>query len=203
MTQAENDGLWARLASYYASSGIGAQFMPEVGDEVILGYFNNNPSDPVILGSLYSSKNPPPVTPEAKKHPQNADDPQPVNVAVQRRGQIHHPDDPRRQSGDAERQRQNGDVTGPERQQRHAGCVWHHARQPEEHHPQRQRENRTQRRAHRGYQRQSRRHRRGDERQPLGQNRPDRQRQRHRRTVGLRPNHRERRHRDDQLTLTD
>ncbi len=66
VTQAENDGLWARLASYYASSGIGAQFMPEVGDEVILGYFNNNPSDPVILGSLYSSKNPPPVTPEAK-----------------------------------------------------------------------------------------------------------------------------------------
>ncbi|ACT05557.1 Rhs element Vgr protein [Dickeya chrysanthemi Ech1591] len=64
--QAENDGVWARLASYYASAGIGAQFMPEVGDEVILGYFNNNPSDPVILGSLYSSKNPPPVTPEAK-----------------------------------------------------------------------------------------------------------------------------------------
>ncbi|MBI0464641.1 type VI secretion system tip protein VgrG, partial [Dickeya dianthicola] len=64
--QAENDGVWARLASYYASTGIGAQFMPEVGDEVVLGYFNNNPSDPVILGSLYSSKNPPPVTPDAK-----------------------------------------------------------------------------------------------------------------------------------------
>ncbi|WP_042861005.1 type VI secretion system tip protein VgrG [Dickeya sp. NCPPB 3274] len=64
--QAENDGIWARLASYYASTGIGAQFMPEVGDEVVLGYFNNNPSDPVILGSLYSSKNPPPVTPDAK-----------------------------------------------------------------------------------------------------------------------------------------
>ncbi|RNM04642.1 type VI secretion system tip protein VgrG [Dickeya undicola] len=64
--QADNDGIWARLASDYASTGIGAQFMPEVGDEVVLGYFNNNPSDPVILGSLYSSKNPPPVTPDAK-----------------------------------------------------------------------------------------------------------------------------------------
>ena len=36
--------------------------MPEIGDEVVLGYFNNDPCHPVILGSLYSSKNPPPYT---------------------------------------------------------------------------------------------------------------------------------------------
>ncbi len=53
--QAETDGVWARLACFYSSSGYGAFFIPDVGDEVVLGYFNNDPSYPVILGSLYSS----------------------------------------------------------------------------------------------------------------------------------------------------
>jgi Rhs element Vgr protein len=54
--QAETDGVWARLAKFYASDGIGAFFIPEIGDEVVLGYLNNDPSNPVVLGSLYSSK---------------------------------------------------------------------------------------------------------------------------------------------------
>ena len=53
--QNETEGVWARLATYYASSDFGNFFIPEIGDEVVLGYFNNNPGDPVILGSLYSS----------------------------------------------------------------------------------------------------------------------------------------------------
>jgi Rhs element Vgr protein len=57
--QAETDGVWARLSMFYASDGIGAFFVPEIGDEVVLGYFNNDPSNPVILGSLYSSKRKP------------------------------------------------------------------------------------------------------------------------------------------------
>jgi Rhs element Vgr protein len=48
-------GLWARMASFYASSSIGATFLPEVGDEVVLGFLESNPRYPVILGSLYSS----------------------------------------------------------------------------------------------------------------------------------------------------
>lgn len=58
--QAETEGVWTRLAQFYASDGIGAFFVPEIGDEVVLGYFNNDPSHPVILGSLYSSKRKPP-----------------------------------------------------------------------------------------------------------------------------------------------
>jgi len=58
--QAETEGVWARLSNYYASSGFGEFFIPEIGDEVILGYLNNDPGHPVILGSLYSSKNAPP-----------------------------------------------------------------------------------------------------------------------------------------------
>jgi Rhs element Vgr protein len=54
------DGVWARLTKFYASDSFGSFFIPEVGDEVILGYLNNDPSHPVILGSLYSSKRKPP-----------------------------------------------------------------------------------------------------------------------------------------------
>lgn len=53
-------GVWARFSSFYGSSGFGAFIIPEIGDEVILGFFNNDPSCPVILGSLYSSKHVPP-----------------------------------------------------------------------------------------------------------------------------------------------
>ena len=57
---AETDGFWARLTNFYSSNSFGAFFIPEVGDEVVLGFFNDDPSHPVILGSLYSSKNAPP-----------------------------------------------------------------------------------------------------------------------------------------------
>jgi Rhs element Vgr protein len=60
--QAQTEGVWARLTQFHNSNGIGAFFVPEIGDEVVLGYFNNDPSYPVILGSLYSSKRPPPYS---------------------------------------------------------------------------------------------------------------------------------------------
>lgn len=56
----DDGGVWARLASAYGSDNIGAFFVPEIDDEVIVGYFNNDPSSPVVLGSLYSSKRMPP-----------------------------------------------------------------------------------------------------------------------------------------------
>lgn len=63
--QAEAAAVWARLVNFHGSSGFGAFFPPEVGDEVVLGYFANDPSHPVVLGSLYSSKRPPPYALEA------------------------------------------------------------------------------------------------------------------------------------------
>lgn len=50
-------GIWARMANFYASSGVGAGFWPEVGDEVVVGFLESDPRFPVILGSLYSEKN--------------------------------------------------------------------------------------------------------------------------------------------------
>jgi Rhs element Vgr protein len=65
LMQAETVGVWARFASFYGSAGFGAFIIPEIGDEVVLGFFNNDPSCPVILGSLYSSKHTPPYELEA------------------------------------------------------------------------------------------------------------------------------------------
>ncbi len=50
------EGIWARLSNFYSTSGAGAFFIPEVGDEVVLGFLNEDPRYPVILGSLYSGK---------------------------------------------------------------------------------------------------------------------------------------------------
>jgi len=52
---ANGAGIWARLANFYSTSNAGAFFMPEVGDEVVLGFLNEDPRSPVILGSMYSS----------------------------------------------------------------------------------------------------------------------------------------------------
>lgn len=51
----EGEGLWARLSNFYSTSGAGAFFLPEVGDEVVIGFLNDDPRFPIILGSLYSS----------------------------------------------------------------------------------------------------------------------------------------------------
>jgi len=54
------DAVWARLAAPDAGKDRGFFFRPETGDEVVIGFFNDDPRQPVILGSLYSSKNAPP-----------------------------------------------------------------------------------------------------------------------------------------------
>jgi Rhs element Vgr protein len=64
----ENDGVWARLVSTDASGSRGLVFRPEVGDEVIVGFLNDDPRDPVILGSVFSSAKPSPISPEEENN---------------------------------------------------------------------------------------------------------------------------------------
>ena len=52
--------IWARLCAPDAGNNRGYFFRPEVGDEVVVGFFNEDPRYPVILGALYGSKNAPP-----------------------------------------------------------------------------------------------------------------------------------------------
>ena len=63
---AEGEAIWARLSTFYAGNTFGAFFMPEVDDEVILGFMNDDPRFPIILGSLFSSSIPAPETPDEK-----------------------------------------------------------------------------------------------------------------------------------------
>lgn len=62
----QDDGIWARMAFPYASSDAGFFFFPEINDEVMLTFINNDPRFPVITGALYSSKNKPKETPDEK-----------------------------------------------------------------------------------------------------------------------------------------
>jgi uncharacterized protein involved in type VI secretion and phage assembly len=59
-------GIWARMAHFYATSGKGNFFLPEIGDEVVLGFLNDDPRYPIILGMLYSSNIQPPYPPDHK-----------------------------------------------------------------------------------------------------------------------------------------
>lgn len=49
------EGVWARMSHPYATEDCGFVIYPEIDDEVLLGFFDNDPTYPVILGSLYSS----------------------------------------------------------------------------------------------------------------------------------------------------
>lgn len=57
---AEQPAIWARLASPEAGKGRGIFFRPEPGDEVVMGFFNEDPRQAVIVGALFSSANTPP-----------------------------------------------------------------------------------------------------------------------------------------------
>lgn len=54
-------GIWARIACLDAGDNRGSFFRPEIGDEVVVGFLNNDPRDPIVLGSLNSSSKPCPV----------------------------------------------------------------------------------------------------------------------------------------------
>ncbi len=61
----QEDGVYARLATLDAGNKRGTFFMPEIGDEVVVGFMNNDPDYPVILGMLHSGKNSAPLDPES------------------------------------------------------------------------------------------------------------------------------------------
>lgn len=50
-----DDGLWARVAAPDAGQQRGLFFRPEIGDEVLLGFLEDDPRQPVVLGMLHSS----------------------------------------------------------------------------------------------------------------------------------------------------
>ncbi len=63
-----DQGIWTRMASLDAGDSRGAFFRPEIGDEVILGFINDDPRDAVVLGMLHSGAKPAPITAKDTNH---------------------------------------------------------------------------------------------------------------------------------------
>ncbi len=57
----EEQGIWCRQSCVDAGNERGVTFRPEIEDEVIVGFINEDPNDAVILGVLHSSAKPSPI----------------------------------------------------------------------------------------------------------------------------------------------
>lgn len=57
----DDEGIWARMASPDAGKQRGFFFRPEIGDEVVVGFLDEDPRHGVILGMLNSSALPAPI----------------------------------------------------------------------------------------------------------------------------------------------
>lgn len=64
----EDQGTWCRLATLDAGLNRGSVFRPEIEDEVIVGFINEDPNDAVILGQLHSSTNTAPIEASDDNH---------------------------------------------------------------------------------------------------------------------------------------
>lgn len=62
------EGVWARVACLDAGENRGTFFRPEIGDEVVLGFLDEDPRNPVILGMLNSSAKPAPIAGSDDNH---------------------------------------------------------------------------------------------------------------------------------------
>lgn len=64
----DEKGLWARVATLDAGNERGSFFRPEIDDEVIVGFINDDSRNPVIIGMVNSSAKPAPLTASNDNH---------------------------------------------------------------------------------------------------------------------------------------
>ncbi|MEM9835010.1 MAG: type VI secretion system tip protein VgrG [Bacteroidota bacterium] len=62
LVDGQAEGCWARIANLDAGDSRGSYFRPEIDDEVVLGFLDNDPRQAIVLGGLYSSAKPAPIT---------------------------------------------------------------------------------------------------------------------------------------------
>lgn len=63
-----DEGTWSRIATLDAGKNRGTFFRPEIGDEVIVGFLNDDPCQPVVLGGCHSSAMPAPEPAKDDNH---------------------------------------------------------------------------------------------------------------------------------------
>ncbi|CAM4236482.1 VgrG-related protein [Kibdelosporangium persicum] len=59
-TLSDDESHWARVATIGAGASRGIEWLPEVGDEVLVGFENDDKSRPIVLGGLWGRKDKPP-----------------------------------------------------------------------------------------------------------------------------------------------
>jgi len=64
----ETSSCWVRVATAWAGPKWGTLNIPRVGQEVVVTFVNGDPDQPLVIGSVYNSKNMPPVTLPEGKH---------------------------------------------------------------------------------------------------------------------------------------
>lgn len=64
----EQQGIWCRVASIDAGENRGVFFRPEIEDEVVIGFINEDPNNAIVLGTLHSSGKPAPIAASDKNH---------------------------------------------------------------------------------------------------------------------------------------
>ena len=52
----QNSSCWVRVAQSLAGDGFGCQFTPRVGDEVLVCFLDNDPDQPLVVGTVYNGK---------------------------------------------------------------------------------------------------------------------------------------------------
>jgi type VI secretion system secreted protein VgrG len=57
-----NSSCWLRVATHWAGKQWGAVHIPRIGQEVIVGFLEGDPDQPIIVGSVYNADNMPPYT---------------------------------------------------------------------------------------------------------------------------------------------
>jgi Rhs element Vgr protein len=68
LISSSEDGIWARLVTLDAGKQRGTYFRPEIGDEVVVGFLNDDPRHPVVLGMCHSSAKPAPEVAKDDNH---------------------------------------------------------------------------------------------------------------------------------------
>jgi uncharacterized protein involved in type VI secretion and phage assembly len=58
----DQQSFWARIATPMGGGEIGVYFLPEIDDEVLVGFISEDPSHPVVLGCVWNSRQLPPET---------------------------------------------------------------------------------------------------------------------------------------------
>jgi type VI secretion system secreted protein VgrG len=58
----DRSSCWIRVSQAWAGPGWGALYLPRIGQEVVVGFLEGDPDQPIVTGAVYNGANPPPIS---------------------------------------------------------------------------------------------------------------------------------------------